>query len=1247
MQLRILILSFLLITGGRCAAAEITVVASDQRNLIIDLYFSGGSAADLHPVELLIGLPDDDYPLLVADFQNQQPVSGEIEESIDTGTTWTGKQRLRGLSVAILRISPYAGNGEYYRNLRLNITFEATGASHRHLPADDQQLLVHRIVNWEVARNWGHPPARALKKAMAQPAGTWFKFSVAGDGMLVVPAELFNDFNQQMTGKDPRSFRLFTSSSLGRDRSQQIQIYDLPVPDNLVECTIQIEGESDGSFDSGDRIIFYGRGANGFDYKNGTHTFHQSLFYRENTYWLLIPEDGSTRGRRVAAITSNPATPIVASTAQIYQHYEYDITNPDNAGPLWVGPQISQGTNYSVPFAITAPVSGSTSRVWINMKGSGETSHQIKIYHQNLQNPLLRTLLWSGSSQYGTNFTTSAIDWAGGGNIVLSNQSGSSASRPYLDYLTVRTERQLTFNGSSYEFFLEPAASGIRADFTSTTQPLVWDICDPAAPRELITVQSSTGFSTLIPDFGDTTGRFVVFSSENLPAVSDVELVADAEFDRLRHSGPGVNHIIIAPLAYADAMQPLATHRGNSLFVPLEQVYREFTAGNPDPLAIRLFIQWALENWSGSKPTCLFLVGDADHDYRNISGRSKIIVPTIILAGGYEGHYATDDQLVTIYGDNSQSLPEVAIGRLPARSVQDAEIFVDKLIAYETDPEPGLWRQRLTLVADDAARPEPNHGSIATGKSHTEYSEGLVPLIAPAVTVQKLYMMEFPEVSDASSYGVIKPAATQALIDYVNRGTAFISYIGHGSPHLWAQERLFDQNRGDITALNTNGQLPIWIAATCSWGHFDDIAAEAFSEDLIRSAGNAAAIITTSRAISVSSNKYYIEKIFQRLFPGRDVTREPIGVVLQSVKTGSIEGQYFHLFGDPAMPLPIPAETVSVTGITPDTIRTLETASFSGRQDLSRTGGVGYITVTDADRSVTRDYVIQSQPEQLSYTLPGATLFRGQFDVTDTVFQGLIRIPKDISYSDQAGKLTIYFQSDDEFPQEALGYLDDIHFAGGMASADQEGPMITFETTDRRQLRSGDHLRLDQGLLIRLTDPLGINISNEVGHGIQVVDRRVELTHDLTNDFLYDPNKITTGTIDYSRYLTGENIDLHISAWDNANNPAEAVIQLSVSEKQGLRLYHVLNYPNPFSASTRFTFELSTAADVKILVYTLAGRKIRTLPAESFAEGYHFIAWDGRDEYGNTIANGVYLYSMEARNSDGKITTIGKLAKYQ
>ncbi len=149
------------------------------------------------------------------------------------------------------------------------------------------------------------------------------------------------------------------------------------------------------------------------------------------------------------------------------------------------------------------------------------------------------------------------------------------------------------------------------------------------------------------------------------------------------------------------------------------------------------------------------------------------------------------------------NLPELSIGRFPAKNISEVENFSDKIVFIENNPNYGSWRQKITLVADDAARPEPNHGGIATGKSHTLNSETIAEIIPSKIDVEKIYMLEYPEVSDASAYGVTKPDATEAVLSALSSGTSIINYIGHGSAFQLAQEKLLYLNRGDISTIDS------------------------------------------------------------------------------------------------------------------------------------------------------------------------------------------------------------------------------------------------------------------------------------------------------------------------------------------------------------------------------------------------------------------------------------------------------------
>jgi hypothetical protein len=124
---------------------------------------------------------------------------------------------------------------------------------------------------------------------------------------------------------------------------------------------------------------------------------------------------------------------------------------------------------------------------------------------------------------------------------------------------------------------------------------------------------------------------------------------------------------------------------------------------------------------------------------------------------------------------------------------------------------------------------------------------------------------------------------------------------------------------------------------------------------------------------------------------------------------------------------------------------------------------------------------------------------------------------------------------------------------------------------------------------------------------------------------------------------------LKLRAWDVLNNPAEKTLSFVVGEPGSLRIERVLNYPNPFISQTRFWFEHNAPGQllrVSVEVMTLTGRVVRTLRSDLVSEGTFCreLSWDGRDDQGDRLARGVYLYRLRVSTAGkGEARHLGKL----
>lgn len=1243
-----LFLIIVAITAITSAKIKWNVLESTEQQLSFEVTMDAHYGNEIEPCTFLIGLPNAELPEIHYTGFNKRSIT-ELNKIDEPLVRWINQQKIRGLETATLQVYPVSENNQYFRNVVINMNFQHTDDLHITSNKNQKMLLENRILNWNIASDWFQPRKVQRKKQIQYPDGTWLKFSVSEDRMYAIGASDLMTLNLSFSAIDPRSIMLFTGTELGRDRSQTIIntiTYDT-LKNNLVEIPIWFIGEDDETLDNDDQIIFYGRGASGFNFNGSEIKYDQNIYFTTNTYWLLIPNEPSLRGQRVPTQSAPGNSTLTLDYAHSYLHVENDIINPFEGGLVWTGSGISRGGSYSVIFNVLDLQTSESCNFEIAVRGSStdfeyaqNPSHNIDIYLNN-RNAIQTSLNFNGLSNQNATFIADGNELIEGINLVfIDNNSSSAYSKPHFDHATLRYGRILNSEHSPYEFFSPIHSNTVRFSLSGNNEVHIWDITHIDSPVSM-TVDLQN-FTAELPD--DTLSRFILFDNDDPELITDLAIASNQQFYTLRDHSSGVDHVIIGPEEYRSTAQPLVEHRESSMFVSINQIYDEFSGGNADPTAIRSFAQWTLENWI-NPPYCILILGDTDYDYRNITGKSNIKVPTIIT--GEFNNRALDDRLVAVHGN----IPDLAIGRYPAKTINEVDNFIEKLIEFETHPVLGYWRSRVTLVADDAARPEDgaDGGSISTGKSHTNNSENVSELISPKVEVNKLYMLEFPEVSDASSFGVIKPAATEAFMETIAEGTAIINYIGHGSEHQWAQEKLLVQDRGDIDQMDTEMKLPIWIAGTCSWGHFDFLDEESFAEELIREPmDGASAIITTSRAIGVSSNALYIEKIFRAIFPELEITNSPVGVILQSVKDGNSSGELFHLFGDPAMPLTIPNQTVQFTDIYPDTIFSLDTARVFGEQTIdNQASGTGILRLVDAKKEITRTYNISSTQQEISYSLPGPILFKGQFSIAGSQFVARVRIPKDISYSNLPAACNAYVKLNSNPSVEALGYLDNIYTKGGLSVNDNLGPIISFETENGQLLRNHDHLNKNQKLFLRLSDPIGINITGEVGHEILVTDLADNTHRDISNRFIYDENSISSGIVEIPFANNQNSISLKIKAWDNANNPAEVEVSFDIITKEKLQIFNVLNFPNPYTSTTQFAFELTLAAEVSIDIYTLGGRKVAKIPGQSFSSGYHYIDWNGRDAYGNTLANGVYLYNLTADDGEQSVSVIRKIAKFK
>ena len=123
---------------------------------------------------------------------------------------------------------------------------------------------------------------------------------------------------------------------------------------------------------------------------------------------------------------------------------------------------------------------------------------------------------------------------------------------------------------------------------------------------------------------------------------------------------------------------------------------------------------------------------------------------------------------------------------------------------------------------------------------------------------------------------------------------------------------------------------------------------------------------------------------------------------------------------------------------------------------------------------------------------------------------------------------------------------------------------------------------------------------------------------------------------------------IDVKAWDVFNNFSSEESFFTVLSTSDLVVRDVYNYPNPFVSNTTFTFQhnLTSPIDVKINIYTIAGRLIQEVEGKNINQKFVKVNWDGRDRDGDRLGNGTYLYKLIVKTVDGEYSesVIGKMA---
>jgi hypothetical protein len=796
-------------------------------------------------------------------------------------TAFIRSQRVTRLVFQPYQYNPLTRELRYTRHLKVEVSFYPAGAKILASPGtfipegSYESILQQSLLNYEQARAWRSQPLQTTVDtsnnllAKTQPA---YKIQVNQDGIYQLSYTDLADAGLPVDTLNPQTLQVFHQGT---------------------EVAIWVEGETDGTFDTTDYLLFYGQKAT-------------TKYTDTNVYWLGY---GESNGLRMPSLDGTPdgsaiVPPSFAKTLHLEQDLNYQRADPSGAEDdhwYWKLVIASSGPAYqeftfqlsSLPASPTVTLSGL-------LKGySAIPYHHTRIYINN--NLVDEAFSWESRAEYNFSVIIPTSDLIIGTNTlkVECPRDGEITQ----DYVLV--------NWFELDYFSAFLAENDQFDFTwnqtgawqywvdgfTSSNIEIYDVTSPLAPQRVLgatTIPSANGTLVKFQQPVDTTRRFLAL--ETAQRLSPLNISQDSPSD-LKNLANAADYLIISHASFLSTIQPLAdwwSSQGLRVqVVDVQNVYDEFNGGVFSPLAIRDFIAYAYAHWTAPAPSYVLLVGDGNYDYKNFLGRNEtnFIPPYLLDADPWVGETAVDNRFVAVSG--TDILPDLALGRFPVKTLAEAGAMVNNLLAYVGIPAPGGLNSQLTFVADNADEA----GDFAA------LSDAASLLVPADYSIEKIYyLLTHPTPTDVKT----------SLLAALNQGRLMLHYSGHASVQTWGSENFL--RLADLSSLTPSSLLPLLVSYTCTDGYFinpstPSVNYSSLVESLVRLSGKGVIAGFAPTGFGESNGHAVLDESFLKAFFMEH--QEQIGVAATRAKIATYalnpSQEYlvdtYVLLGDPALQL--------------------------------------------------------------------------------------------------------------------------------------------------------------------------------------------------------------------------------------------------------------------------------------------------------------------------------------------------------
>ena len=639
----------------------------------------------------------------------------------------------------------------------------------------------------------------------------------------------------------------------------------------------------------GEKIPFWAQGEGKGLVINFYGEASSSVYSRYRIYWL--GDKGALDHFLLTQWQDRPVTDDLASpqlTGPSPENLGKDtilVTLDAEQNSLYV-PQVDNGDHWfwvSLPapgeqelsFSVNHIAQGPASlrlEVWGVTESAKNPDHHLRI---NVNGETIADQTWDGRGWYTieAKFDTDLL--REGENILKVDalgDTGAAADVTYIDRFEIDYARQAVLEADQIEFRLDDSP----LSFSGTGRVSIYDITDS---RNALRVAEDLGAGS---PFVGQAGRLYLMN-QNPGGLLPAGLETPSFFPDLVAGATEAAYLAIAPAALMPPLKPLLdyhTHAGlKATVVPVESIYDQFNYGYPEPVAIQHFVKHAVANWA-IPPKFLLLVGDATYDPRGfLYPDEENQIPAEFIQTVYGGETASD----LIYTQlNDDPWPDLAVGRIPARTAEQVKDFVEKTVAYE---------QQRSLSSN-----EPKIAAVADGQDPSFKLEAQSFLDMFSHYDKQLYA------PDAGAAG-----ANTQVAEIMSQGELILGYFGHGSVNMWGKDKLFSTK--DIANLHNDQIVPLIINMTCLTGYFTHPKVLSMAEAFLWQPHAGALTVLAPSSLTLPGDQSFLTQAFvDALNSNPDLTVGELHLISRRKIPADQEGSLdvmrtFMLFGDPALRL--------------------------------------------------------------------------------------------------------------------------------------------------------------------------------------------------------------------------------------------------------------------------------------------------------------------------------------------------------